>query len=97
MEDDIELLKLVICLAKPGATRDGRRFLTYQMLKDSAAKINVDLAGAKRVFAAMRELGFEEIQGGPVSRYAIELEALIKIAVPIVKEWSARIDSELAK
>ena len=90
MTEEIKLLRLVISCAKPGSTHDGRLTFTYQTLKDSAETIGVELAGAKRVFAAMRELGFEEVRGAPVSRYAIDLRKLIMIMIPVAQEVLAQ-------
>ena len=98
MTDDIKLLRLVISCSKPGATHDGRIAFTYRTLKDSAANIGVELASAKRVFAAMRELGFEELKGGSGgARYVIELRALIAIVVPVARHWLARLEREESK
>jgi len=94
---DIKTLKLVISCSKPCVTRDGRIAFTYRTLTDSAANLGVELPGAKRCFAAMRELGFVEVASGSVSRYAIELRALIAIVVPVAKHWLARLEREESK
>ncbi|WP_152602843.1 hypothetical protein [Caballeronia sordidicola] len=72
-------LKRAIAGAKFGATRDSRVAYEIPAIVQAATEQGSVLPSSKRIAAAMRDLGFEEMGGTKFSRYACPLSVLLPI------------------